>query len=281
LFITSGSGHEVHFVDIAGKNDTTITTGWRPRISPDGNFISFNRDGTYPNGQYDNIYVRDLTAKSDAKVVNNTDYIVATNWMTDSQHIVLDAVCSIYRINRDGSNVVSLTQNHNCYDDAPSVNPVDGRIGFHNQVLGGIYLIDAGGTNAPDKVPNTQVNDWWASWSADGQWLSFLRGANYYKIRPDGSGLTQLTFSDIPISGINDYNSTVPWSPAPWSSDGKSLVGPRTVNGVQGIYAIATDGSGAMTVIEAAPAGAWVDFVGSVFGSPTVIRDLYLPIIEQ
>lgn len=204
---------------------------------------------------------------------------MATNWSTDSQHILLDASCAIYRINRDGTNVTSLTQNRNCWDDAPSANPIDGRIAFHNQVLGGIYVMEASGTNAPPKVPNTHANDWWASWSADGQWLSFLRGANYYKIRPDGTGLTQLTFSTVQITGINDYNSTVPWSPAPWSSDGASVVAPRTVNGIQGIYAIATDGSGAMTLIEASPAGTWVDFVGSLIGNPTVIRQMYLPVI--
>ena len=248
-FISATSRNEARFVNVNGTHDISITVGWRPRLSPGGGFISFNRDGIYPNGKSDNLYVMDLAAQIITRVVDNSDFIVASNWLTDDQHIVLDVQCSIYRINRDGSNAASLTQSRHCFDDAPSANPIDGRIAFHNAVLGGIYIMEAGGTNAPPQIPNTQANDWWASWSTDGQWLSFLRGANYYKIRPDGSGLTQLTFSTNSITGYDDYNPAVPWSPAPWSSDGASVIAPRTINGVQGIYAIAADGSGALTLI--------------------------------
>ncbi len=275
--VSATSSHEVRFVNLDGTNDISITLGWRPRLSPDDNFISFNRDGTYPNGTGDNIYIKELATETITRVVNNSDFIVSTNWSADSQYVLLDASCAIYRINRDGSNVTSLTQNRNCWDDAPSANPLDGRIAFHNQILGGIWTMHNDGSNIQE-VPNTQANDWWASWSKDGQWLSFLRGANYYKIRPDGTGLTQLTFSTAVITGINDYNPDVPWSGAPWSSDDRSIVGPRTVNGTRGIYAIATDGSGATTLVLPAPDGTWVDSVGTVVGSPIVLRYVYLPL---
>jgi len=45
-FISATSGHEVRFVNIDGSNDISITIGWRPRISPDNNFIAFHHDGT-------------------------------------------------------------------------------------------------------------------------------------------------------------------------------------------------------------------------------------------
>ena len=279
-FISATTGHEARFVNIDGSNDISITIGWRPRISPDGDFISFNRDGGYSSGTGDNIYVKDLATQLITRVVNNpADYIVSSNWSTDSQHIMLDTSCGIYRINRDGSNVINLTSNHNCYDDAPGVNPVSGRIAFHNQ-FSGLYTMNADGSNI-QHISNTQANDWWTSWSKDGLWLSFLRGANYYKIRPDGTGLTQLTFSNAVITGPNDYNPAVPWSGAPWSSDDSSVIAPRTVNGVQGIYAIATDGSGAMTLILSSSAGTWVDSVGTVVGNPIVIRQVYLPVIMR
>jgi Tol biopolymer transport system component len=277
--VSATSSHEVRFVNVDGTSDISITTGWRPRISPDDHFISFNRDGAYPNGTGDNIYVKDLATQVVTRVVNNTDYIVSTNWSTDSQHIFLDASCAIYRINQDGSNVINLTSNHNCWDDAPSMNPVSGLIAFHNQ-FSGLYTMNADGSNI-QHIPNTQANDWWTSWSKDGQWLSFLRGANYYKIRPNGTGLTQLTFSTAVIASINDYNPNVPWSGAPWSSDDSSVIAPRTVNGIQGIYAIAADGSGAMTLVLPSPAGTWVDSVGTVVGNPVVIRQVYLPLIMQ
>ena len=278
-FISATSGHEARFVNIDGSNDVSITIGWRPRISPDNNFIAFHHDGTYPSGLGDNIYVKDLATQTITRVTNNSDYIVSSNWSTDSQHIFFDDSCTIYRINPDGSNAINLTNNHNCYDDAPSVNPASGRIAFHNQ-FSGLYTMNTDGSNI-QHIANTQANDWLALWSWDGQWLSFLRGANYYKIRPDGSGLTQLTFSNAVITGINDYNPAVPWSGAPWSSDDSSVIAPRTVNGIQGIYAIATDGSGAMTLILPSEAGTWVDSVGTVVGNPIVIRQVYLPLIMK
>jgi hypothetical protein len=62
---------------------------------------------------------------------------------------------------------------------------------------------------------------------------------------------------------------------------GSSVIAPRTVNGIQGIYAIATDGSGAMTLILPSAAGTWVDSVGTAVGNPTVIRQVYLPLIMK
>ncbi|HTP07787.1 MAG TPA: hypothetical protein VMP08_06025 [Anaerolineae bacterium] len=278
--ISASSSHEVRFVNIDGTNDISVTIGWRPRLSPDNDFISFNRDGTYSSGTGDNIYVKDLATQIITRVVNNpADYIVSSNWMTDSQHIVLDVSCGIYRIGRDGSNSINLTSNHNCYDDAPNANPLSGRIAFHNQ-FSGLYTMNPDGSSI-QHIPNTQANDWWPVWSTDGQWLSFLRGANYYKIRPDGTGLTQLTFSNAVITGPNDYSPAVPWSGALWSSDDSGIVGPRTINGVQGIYAIAADGSGATTLVLPSPAGTWVDSVGTVIGNPIIIRTVYLPVIIQ
>jgi hypothetical protein len=238
----------------------------------------FNRDGMYSSGAGDSEYMEELATQTITRVVNNPlDYLVAADFLNDSQKVIFDGSCAIYQIDRDGSNLVNLTSNHNCYDDAPSVNRVSGLIAFHNQGTG-LYTMQPNGTNI-QHITNTQGIDWWPRWSADGQWLSFLRRANYYKIRPDGSGLTQLTFSNAVITGPNDYNPNVPWSGAPWSADGGSVVGPRTVNGVQGIYAIASDGSGVMTLILASPAATWVDDVGTVVGSAKVIRRLYLPLM--
>src|SRR5262249_24596566 len=100
-------------------------------------------------------------------------------------------------------------------------------------------------------------------WSRDGEWISFaltdpdfLSVINYYMIRPDGSDLTQLTFQSDP-----DRFAPV----GAWTSDGSTIVAPGNLGGVQGLYAIATDGSGAVTLLPTSPGDA-ITFVGSVIG---------------
>ena len=275
--VSATPSYEVRYVNSDATNDHFITAGWRPRISPDGNWMLFQREGIYPSGTGDQVYMRDLTLLTNTHVVTNSDYIVGTAWMTDSQHFLVDAACSIYRVNRNGTGVTDLTHAHSCYDDSPSVNPINGRIAFHNQFMGGLTANPDG--SQITVISNTKASDWWFSWSKDGQWLSFLRGANYYKIHLDGSGLTQLTFESYPIKSSSDYGPQVPHAPAIWSDDGQTLVAPGTRRGVQGIYVIAADGSGTTTLLLASPPGTWVDFVGSVNGNATVQRVIYLPIL--
>src|SRR5262249_40714436 len=159
----------------------------------------------------------------------------------------------------DGSNVQPLIL-ADCFDDAPALNPVDGTIAFHNGHFG-IFLANPDGSNRR-QIPNTVLGDYWPSWSPDGQWIAYGHSpdgglaslTNYFMIQPDGSGQTQLTFLSEPDrlgpAGV-------------WSPDGSVLVAPGNIGGVQGLYAIATDGSGAMTLLPTS-VGTAIDFAGSV-----------------
>jgi Tol biopolymer transport system component len=244
-----------------GSGDTQVTVGHRPRLSPDGRWLVFLRDSAdFSRG---NVYVRDLESGTDTKVFDNFDFIVAFDWSADSERIVFDFVCSIYEMNRDGSNAHAIVSG-NCYDDAPVRSPVDGTLAFHN-TFSGLLLADANGANRR-AVPNTAPGDYWPAWSPDGQWISFGRASadgqaipNYFRIRPDGSGLTQLSFL-TPGSG----NTFFPGRS--WSADGLWLVVPGTVDGVHRLYAIATDGGGGFFGIAPTP-GTALDSVGSVVGS--------------
>ncbi|HEV8542939.1 MAG TPA: DUF642 domain-containing protein, partial [Verrucomicrobiae bacterium] len=103
--------------------------------------------------------------------------------------------------------------------------------------------------------------DYWPSWSPDGEWISFIRTQptnNYFKIRPDGTDLTQLT--SFPNTSANGFSTN--GSPAIWLPDGSGVLLPAKIGGVQGIYAVAANGSGVLRRIPTAE-GAEIDFVGS------------------
>ncbi|HUQ71092.1 MAG TPA: dockerin type I domain-containing protein, partial [Planctomycetaceae bacterium] len=144
----------------------------------------------------------------------------------------------------------------------------DGSIAFHNG-FAGIMLADANGTNR-HQVPNTKPNDIEPAWSPDGQWISFRRYSGaatanaLWKIHPDGTGLTPLGA----VCGSNTLNTARAWTP-----DGNYLIAPGTIAGTDGLYAVATDGSGAFLQIEIS-AGADPEWVGSttsnISGSPVV-----------
>jgi Tol biopolymer transport system component len=159
-------------------------------------------------------------------------------------------------MNLDGSNVHTLL-NADCYDDGPDVNPVDRRIVFHNAHVG-LLTINADGSNR-QAIPNTLPGDYYASWSPDGQWIVFARYGssstvlNYYKIRADGTGLTQLT--DL---GNGDAFDCAP----AWTADGSQIVVGGTLGAVTGLYSVAADGSGATTLLAVTSAAPnWVSIV--------------------
>jgi hypothetical protein len=270
------STREVRLVNADGTNDRGIVSGSFPRLSRSRDYIAFLREGGYPPYHQNNLYVRNLANYAETRAFTSWDYIVGYDW-ADGPQIIFDYACAIYRMNPDGTGLTPVITD-DCYNDAPAVNPWDGSIAFHNQHIG-IRVADKYGGGITH-VPNTQPGDQWPGWSPDGQWISFTRGGdtathfggNYYKIHPDGTGLAQLTFLS------NDANNRM--NPAgAWSSDKAYLIAPGTVNGVIGMYAVATDGSGRMRKIPAA-FGAQSDFVGSIIGNMP-LEQLYLPMIAR
>ncbi len=146
------------------------------------------------------------------------------------------------------------------WDDAPAINPATDAFAFHNvrpsNPEAGIHIANGDGTGR-FLVPGTTGNDSFPAWSADGEWISFLRhgvGNFYYRIRPDGSGLTQLT-----SMGPGDITSQAVWSP-----DQISLYAPlKAGTARQRLYQIAADGSGAATPLPLSD-GDEITWVGTV-----------------
>jgi Tol biopolymer transport system component len=241
-----------------GSFDQPLTVGEWPRISPDGNLVVFHRGGSTDPVRND-LFVLNVLTGDETRVFVNNDFAVSYDWTADSSQIVFDFGCGIFIMNSDGSNMRQLV-GADCFDDAPTLSPIDGAIAFHNAHIGILRANPDGSSRTV--IPNTMPNDFWPQWSPDGQWISFGRAdtngliVNYFIIRPDGTDLTQLTFLSP-----SDPDRFAPIGP--WTADGSALVVPGTIGGMNGIYAIATDGSGAVTPLPTSP-GANVDFVGSV-----------------
>ncbi len=266
----------VRAVGLNGALDRdVIFVGGYPRMSPDGNYVVYMRDGE-ANGYRGKLWLRDLQTGADTMIFDNPDWIASYSWTADSQHIILDYYCNIYEIDRSGSNLHQLWNAPNCWEDAPAVNLLDGRIAFHNvQGGGGIGLVEANYSNRRI-ITNTMAGDMWPAWSPDGQWISFLRTgndntlpANYFKIHPDGSGLTQLTFAAKASDSFGPIGA--------WTADGSRIIAPgrqgHTAGTFTNIYSFLADGSGAVALIFTQP-GALIDRVGSVglFPSPTTTQ---------
>ncbi|HYG35583.1 MAG TPA: Ig-like domain-containing protein, partial [Clostridia bacterium] len=262
LFYSRGPASQgtIWAVDPSGNVETQVTSGSGPMISPDGRYLLFGRDTTGDRGN-NNLYARDLSTGLEQKLVNeNGQWIGNYDWLLDGTNLVYDYGCEIYRISSSGGSSSRLLS-QNCADNAPAVNRRDGRIVFHNNggyTDSGLLLIEPSGSNRR-KIPNTMNGDIWPSWSLDGEWISFIHSGNVFKIRPDGFDRLQLTFLNKTGDGFNPI--------AAWTADGSHLIAAGIVNGTNGLWSIAADGSG-VTLFRAEPEVNYA-FAGRVYAPAT------------
>jgi hypothetical protein len=244
-----------------GSYDSMLFVGAWPRLSHNGRYIVFHK-ASNPAPWFKDLYIYDLQTARDTFLYYNGDWIQNYSWSFDDGTIVFDHGCQVLRIGRDGTGAGAVFT-VDCWDDVPMLKPNSWTIAFHNSFQG-ILLADSGGANRR-VVPNTASGDYWPSWSPDGAWISFGRAypdtiRNYFKVHPDGTGLTQLTFFN------NSNNESAFYWGGTWTPDGSKLLVVARIHGVRGIYAIATDGSGGNGLVTTAGGNA-VDFVGTVTGN--------------
>jgi len=233
----SGSTGSVWAINLDGTSDQFVTTGTRPRVSPDGRWLAFAREGS-PFLSLGNLWLRDLLTGEERRLFTNPNFVVLYDWLNDSSGLVFDYECGIYTIDLAGV-IVDLPMQNDCYDDAPVVNPFDGRISFHNlniAPLRGLYQSDPAGSTR-QRYNISVAGPAWPAWSPNGTMLSFANvrpatgtGQNLYTMPSDGSEFHQLT-------GFIDPTNGFPFG-ALWSPEGDALVGAGSIRGVNGLWVL-------------------------------------------
>ncbi len=263
----SGSTGSVWAIHLDGTSDQFVTTGTRPRVSPDGRWLAFTREGS-PFLSLGNLWLRDLISGEERRLFTNPNFVVLYDWLNDSSGLVFDFECGIYTVDLNGG-VTDLPMQNDCYDDAPVVNPFDGSLAFHNlniAPLRGLYHSDASGSTR-QRFNIAVAGPAWPSWSPNGTILAFANvrpgtgtGQNLYTMPSDASSVH-------PITGFTDATNGFPFG-AIWSPNGDALIGAGSVRGVNGLWILPLDAS--LTTCVGTPIrlpttpGDLIDIAGSI-----------------
>ena len=282
-----------------GANDRQIAVGMEPRISDDGRYLLFRRIvaaagdvfhyNPYASQAQGNLWVRDLANNSETMIFDFSingrrlfGYYFSPESNQGNYQIILDYGSLFYQMNLDGTGAVALDPYFGGgfpreNDTFPVLRRGDDLIVANNRDRSSFGLMTRTlGSELPFDMPNTTGDDWNPSWSNDNQFVGFttLRvngcinldtsvGCNYpyffnkiNKIKPDGSNRTLL--SNLSGSNTNGIAfGTI------WTDDNSKIIAAARINGVAGLYAFSTDGSGTVTRLPIS-AGNAPDFVGGI-----------------
>jgi len=276
IFSTTPSGRNVRQVTHPSKGVLDNVPDW----SPDGRHIAFQRvdqNGCGPRCETDEIWVVTSDGKSPTRVAYDSDgkgcyrpgagsaggvCRNAPGWSPDGRRIAFtcetlprgERTCLV---NADGSGLHELRQTPGTGEEDvwPQWSP-DGRRLVVQRQLGNrraVFVIDADGGN-PRRLTPWSLRGGEPDWSPDGKRIVFTSNedgpasvsANLYTVRPDGTGLTQLTHAS---GGHIQYLS------ASFSPDGRWLTTSRTPGsgrkGNADVYVLRADGTGLRQVTRA------------------------------
>lgn len=95
----------------------------------------------------------------------------------------------IFTMSDDGSTPLRITTNDR-EEGLPRYSPDGSKLAFHSTSDGdfAVWIVNANGTNS-----SRLTSGWEPCWSPDGEWIAFARASGIWKIRSDGTDLTQVT----------------------------------------------------------------------------------------
>lgn len=268
-------------INLDGSGDTYVTTGVRPRVTADGRWLAFLREGN-PFGNQGNVWLRDLQSGTEQRLFTNPGFITGYDWEANETALLTDYACGIWDLSTGGTLSALITAD--CFDEAPVRNPLDGRVAFHNlnpnSSIAGLYVAGASG-GGRQRIVASVPGASWPAWSPDGGDLVFAdgnntnanAGKNLWLVYPDGSGLLQ-------ISGFTDTTNGFPHG-ALWSPDDSTLVSAGTIFGTNGLWLIPltpdhAECDGAPILLPTTPGDA-IDFAGSIVVAPSTTRVVTQP----
>ncbi|HQU82507.1 MAG TPA: FG-GAP-like repeat-containing protein [Pyrinomonadaceae bacterium] len=265
-----------------GSNDRFVTFGRHPRISPDGRKLLFKRwasnvscSGGFEGGF--GWFIRDLATGVETLIASqnggSTGAFFSPETNRANLQIVADGNAQMCNLNTNGATAI-------CYGTQipiqgfghPSVRGGDFLIAAQNYDdfpvdIGGLYTLNYDRTNL-QKIPNTTFLDLAPSWSNDGQWISYALYINpccrtgpyfflnLFKIKPDGTGKTQLTNVTVPAGSGFTYSLV-------WSQDNTIIYNAAKLNNTTGIYKIDANGGGVLGRVPTT-AGQPIEWVGGI-----------------
>ncbi len=260
LFVSnSGGNKEIYVADYDGKNAMKLTRNrsinLSPQWSPDGRrmlYVSYKK-GTPA------MYLLDLTNGKDEQLSAKSGVNIAGRFSPDGSKVALTITgekspeLSILDLNT--REYRRLTDNHGI-DVSPAWSPDGGKLAYVSDSPGNphIYVLDLLTKNTKRITFSGKYNSS-PAWSPDGKLIAFARSDsgkfNIWTVRPDGTGLTQLTFE-----GDNRNPS--------WSPDGRNIIYSSTVRGAASLKVMRADGAEIMklnTGIGGERAPAWSPYL--------------------
>lgn len=249
-------------------------------ISPDGRFVTFvsDRDGPFDIlvGQIGSGVFRNVTRNLRKALLQDVRAPVRSVgftrdgsglWFGGGTGRRLQAVSLLGGPVRNllGEDVVNLDWS-----------PDGSRIAYHLRTAGDpLYVADSDGTNAALILPSKEgTHQHYPTWSPDGEWIYLVRGrvntqdTNLWRLRPDGSGLEQLTRNmrnvtyPTPIDArtvlfcAEELDGAGPWL---WSFDLETRESRRATFGLEHYTSVAAsnDGTRLVATVENPRASLW------------------------